>query len=30
MTRETKDGIGLLITGVLLGASIILIHLAIN
>jgi hypothetical protein len=30
MTRETKDGIGLVITAILLGASIILIHLAIN
>lgn len=30
MTRETKDGIGFAITAILLGASILLIHLAIN
>jgi len=30
MTRETKDGIGFVITAILLGASIILIHFAIN
>ena len=30
MTRETKDGIGFVITAILLGASIILIHFGIN
>ena len=30
MTRETKEGIGFVITAILLGASILLIHLAIN
>ena len=30
MSRETKDGIAFVITGLLLGASILLIHLAIN
>ncbi len=30
MTRETKDGIGFVITALLLGASIILIHFGIN
>ena len=30
MTRETRDGIGFVITAILLGASLILIHFAIN
>jgi hypothetical protein len=30
MTRETKDGIGFVITAILLGASIILIYFGIN
>lgn len=30
MSREMKDGIGFVITAILLGASILLIHLAIN
>jgi len=30
MNRETKDAIGFVITAILLGASIILVHLAIN
>jgi len=30
MTRENKEGIAFVITAILLGASIILIHFAIN